>query len=164
MTIHKDKGLWLFCDSLELSCWRDAPSDERMFQATATNSRALFRLTRIRKSSFPLTWGNTGVHYLTSSIPMEPRSHFGSLLFAGVSSSLVSGILGYTLSNRSPDHDYLESPQYGSPRDFKNGIKELRDVFSQREIVSTDPEVLKIHGFSTMNSYHPGQWDHLSTR
>jgi D-lactate dehydrogenase (cytochrome) len=66
-------------------------------------------------------------------------------------------MLGYTLASKDPvQHDYLESPKYGSPRDFQKGIKELREVFSPRGIVSTDPEVLESHGFSTMNSYHPG--------
>lgn len=134
------------------------PSIEQMFRICA---RGVFRLASIRKPSLPqLTLGNTSVRYVTSSIPRESRGRNGPLLFAVLSSSLASGILGYTLSHKSRTrHDYLESPQYGSPRDFESGIKELREVFSSRDIVSTDPEVVKTHGFSAMNSYHPGRRD-----
>lgn len=109
------------------------------------------------RSSLPLTLSttSTGVRYLSRSTHVAP-SHQGSLLFAVLSSSLVSGVLGYTLSRTTLDqNDYLESPKYGSPRDFEKGIKELQEAFPHRDIVSTDPEVLEVHG-ATTNTYHPG--------
>lgn len=123
----------------------------------ATGSRAFFRFPGVRKP-LPLTRLRS-VRCLTDSTPKistSPRR--GTLLFAVLSSSLVSGVLGYSLSTttRPSQHDYLESPKYGSPREFKEGIKELRKVFAPRDIISTDPEVLEIHGVSTMNSYHQG--------
>jgi hypothetical protein len=128
-----------------------------MFLA-ASSRRAELRLTRICKSPLPLI-SKPSVRYLTATnVSKSPRRN-GTLLFAVLSSSLVGGVLGYTLATTalgSSQHDYLESPKYGSPRDFEEGIKELRQVFAPRDIISTDPEVLEIHGVSTMNSYHLG--------
>jgi len=54
--------------------------------------------------------------------------------------------------------DYLEHPEYGTLRECEAAIDALHSVFASREIVSTDPRVLKSHGFSTMNSYHAGKF------
>ncbi|KIJ64816.1 hypothetical protein HYDPIDRAFT_111420 [Hydnomerulius pinastri MD-312] len=53
-----------------------------------------------------------------------------------------------------------DEPTYGSPRDFENAIRELREAFRAEQeggegIVSTDAEDLRVHGFSE-NDYHPG--------
>lgn len=43
---------------------------------------------------------------------------------------------------------------YGTPDDVQKAIEELRLAFPDRNRVSTDPNVLKLHG-SSENSYHP---------
>ncbi|KAL4065326.1 FAD-linked oxidase-like protein [Scleroderma yunnanense] len=43
---------------------------------------------------------------------------------------------------------------YGTPEDVQKAIEELRLAFPDKHRVSTDPNVLKVHG-SSENSYHP---------
>jgi hypothetical protein len=83
---------------------------------------------------------------------------------AAVSAS--SALAGYLLaqSNQSPTIEATSeskiSPQYGTPEDFERAIEDLRALFSGDEVVSTDPEDLRIHGFSEYD-YHPSMSRHL---
>ncbi|KAK7031045.1 D-lactate ferricytochrome c oxidoreductase [Paramarasmius palmivorus] len=82
-----------------------------------------------------------------------------TLLLAGT--SILSGLLGYALA--SPKEQKVDKPesksqfgQYGTPEDFRKAIEELRGAFKHDpDAVTTDPEELRIHGFSE-NDYHPG--------
>ena len=47
------------------------------------------------------------------------------------------------------------NPQYGTAKDFREAIEELRAAFPEPGAVSDDPEVLEPYGFSG-NDYHPG--------
>jgi hypothetical protein len=47
-------------------------------------------------------------------------------------------------------------PKYGSPKDFSLAIEELKATFSDRDVVSVNPDDLKVHGYSE-NDYHPGK-------
>ncbi|KAK7681772.1 hypothetical protein QCA50_015119 [Cerrena zonata] len=80
---------------------------------------------------------------------------------------LVGAGAGWTLSQTwesgSPSvpknaQRYLTSPglndQYGSVEDFQLAIKALHSALPG-DVVSTDPDVLEVHGFSE-NDYHPG--------
>ena len=85
----------------------------------------------------------------SSSVPIGgPRSWSPVII-----GSIASGLIGYSLSNFGPffltPQDLGEAePKYGTPKDFELAIKELRASFDSDEIVSTDPEDLRIHGFS----------------
>ncbi|KAH7928344.1 hypothetical protein BV22DRAFT_1103100 [Leucogyrophana mollusca] len=74
---------------------------------------------------------------------------------------VTSGIVGYTFGTRRSVFQSLfpvpddSEPQYGSPKEFQLAINELKHSFESEDIVSTDPEDLRIHGFSE-NDYHPG--------
>ncbi|KAF7376921.1 FAD-binding protein [Mycena sanguinolenta] len=47
-------------------------------------------------------------------------------------------------------------PVYGTAKDFQQAIEDMRTIFSTRlEVISTDPDDLKLHGLST-NTYHTG--------
>ncbi|KAF9649463.1 hypothetical protein BDM02DRAFT_3230234 [Thelephora ganbajun] len=48
----------------------------------------------------------------------------------------------------------LDNPRYGSPKDFRKAIEELKATFSEPGAVSDDPEVLRPYGFSE-NDRHP---------
>ncbi|THV01036.1 hypothetical protein K435DRAFT_963710 [Dendrothele bispora CBS 962.96] len=74
--------------------------------------------------------------------------------------SLVSGIVGYhaaqssTLS--SAPITSSSTSKFGTPEDFDKAIEDLKQTFhNDSDIVSTDAEDLKLHGFSE-NDYHPG--------
>ncbi|KDQ51241.1 hypothetical protein JAAARDRAFT_41303 [Jaapia argillacea MUCL 33604] len=81
---------------------------------------------------------------------------------------VFSGFFGYGISQsrrkvtinietHSPHRDALTNPEYGSPEDFQRAIRDLKHAFeNDTEVrVETDPEVVKVHGFSE-NDYHPG--------
>jgi D-lactate dehydrogenase (cytochrome) len=76
--------------------------------------------------------------------------------------SVGSGILGYVLAqnqvyegrNTTP-HPVPDSPAFGSPLEFQKAISELKAAFADASAVSTDPDDLRIHGFSE-NDYYPG--------
>lgn len=59
-----------------------------------------------------------------------------------------------------------DEPTYGTPEDFQKAIQEMRHAFNNKGhesgIVSTDPDDLRIHGFSD-NDYHPGACPSLPT-
>lgn len=76
--------------------------------------------------------------------------------------AVAAGILGFAAA-RSDIYGSLvkATAAYGSPEDFKKAIRELQDTFGAEEdeagdIVSTNPDVLHAHGFSTL-VYHEGK-------
>jgi hypothetical protein len=91
----------------------------------------------------------------TSSVP------FGYIALA----SALSGLAGYWLASRPKalldtkitpvPHVDAAAAQYGSPEDFKQAIKELKASLPE-DAVSTDPDVLHVHGYSE-NDYHPSE-------
>ncbi|KIJ53505.1 hypothetical protein M422DRAFT_201716 [Sphaerobolus stellatus SS14] len=92
---------------------------------------------------------------------IKPQS--STILRAAIYSAtlvLCGGISGYwLLSVTRPEdggNDTLKNPKYGSKDDFDHAISMLQVAFSDGDRISTDPEVLRSHGFSAMNSYHPG--------
>ena len=88
-----------------------------------------------------------------------------SLLLAGT--ALLSVTSGYLLATYGPRESgktrevaevrvpSLDNPQYGTAKDFRDAIEELKATFPEPGAVSDDPEVLKPYGFSE-NDYHPG--------
>ncbi|KAI0687856.1 FAD-linked oxidase-like protein [Cytidiella melzeri] len=75
-----------------------------------------------------------GLTYYFTSGPAPSKPHQGSQIFDSCSG----------LNNA-----------YGSAEDFQKAIGELRAAFTDEAAVSTDPDVLEVHGFSG-NDYHPG--------
>jgi len=84
-------------------------------------------------------------------------------LFVGA--SVGSGLLGYVLA-QTQTHESLDtrtaanvpdSPTFGSPLEFQKAISELKATFKDESAVSTDPEDLRVHGFSE-NDYYPGKF------
>ena len=74
-----------------------------------------------------------------------------------------SGLLGYVLA-QTQTHDSLDtrtaanvpdSPTFGSPLEFQKAVSELKATFADESTVTTDPEDLRVHGFSD-NDYYPG--------
>ncbi|KAG5634793.1 hypothetical protein H0H81_000761 [Sphagnurus paluster] len=92
------------------------------------------------------------------------RSSTGRSPFLLVAVSITSGIVGYTIAKyaqpgRASETERrrgFEKPRFGSPEDFKRAIEELRQAFPDPDTVSTDPEDLRIHGFSDYD-YRPGR-------
>ncbi|KAG7447507.1 uncharacterized protein BT62DRAFT_891556 [Guyanagaster necrorhizus] len=63
--------------------------------------------------------------------------------------SLASGALGYFVSSWNNAEAIPTTPKYGSPKDYEQAILELQLTFAGRDdVVSTDPEDLRIHGRS----------------
>ena len=86
------------------------------------------------------------------------------LLLAGTAIfSATSGYLLATYESRKSDTEgtgevrisELDNPQYGTAKDFRDAIEELRAIFPESGAVSDDPDVLEPYGFSE-NDYHPG--------
>lgn len=88
-----------------------------------------------------------------------------TLLLAGA--ALLGATSGYLLatyefrksgSTRGPSEARtygVDTPQYGTAKDFREAVKELKATFPEPGAVSDDPEVLKPYGISE-NDYHPG--------
>lgn len=84
--------------------------------------------------------------------------------------SLFSGSLAYYLASGQssgfvgkaviPDTKSGLNESYGTPQDFQNAIAELRSTLGE-ETVSTDADVLEVHGFSE-NDYHPSKFANSS--
>jgi len=80
-------------------------------------------------------------------------------LFVGA--SIASGLLGYilaqtqTLDTLKVAANVPDSPTFGSPLEFQKAISEHLTMKVQCLAVSTDPEDLRLHGFSE-NDYYPG--------
>ncbi|EIN11736.1 hypothetical protein PUNSTDRAFT_119000 [Punctularia strigosozonata HHB-11173 SS5] len=102
--------------------------------------------------------------YTSGLDPASSSSTSSNALYGYIAlASAASGLTGYWLASRSgapeakkttpvPQLD-APAPQYGSPEDFKKAIEELKSSLSQ-DAVSTDPDVLREHGYSE-NDYHP---------
>lgn len=86
--------------------------------------------------------------------PSTSRAKWSAGLSIGLG-LITSGILGYYVGTSGVFSqplvgrtDVIKAPQYGSSEDFQRAIKELKATFNSPEIVSIDPEDLRIHGYS----------------
>ncbi|KAG2108407.1 FAD-linked oxidase-like protein [Suillus discolor] len=91
----------------------------------------------------------------SSNVPLRSPRSWSPIVIG----SIASGLIGYSLSvfwKPSLTSEALEEmePKYGTPKDFEQAIKELRDSFDSDDAVSTHPDDLRIHGYSE-NDYHP---------
>ncbi|ESK96801.1 fad-binding [Moniliophthora roreri MCA 2997] len=122
------------------------------------------RLRASATSAAPSRTFNLARTRFRSTTTSSPSTFFKSntnLLWAG--SSIISGLLGYALASSLKKQKVLDKPdsesqfgKYGTPQDFDQAIEELREAFKHDpEAVATDPEELRIHGFSE-NDYLPG--------
>ena len=92
-----------------------------------------------------------------------PRGQDTTWLLA--STALLSAISGYLLATygsqrpREMEEPHASTsqydPPYGTAKDFREAIKELKEKFPKPGAVSDDHEVLEPYGFSE-NDYHPG--------
>ncbi|KAK7461948.1 D-lactate ferricytochrome c oxidoreductase [Stygiomarasmius scandens] len=93
----------------------------------------------------------------TTSTPQLSRTYSKILSLLGI--SFASGLVGYYIaqpSNSSTPISSRSKSNFGTPEDFDMAIEELKQVFhDDSEVVSTDAEDLRLHGFS-VNDYHPG--------
>ncbi|KAG7087616.1 hypothetical protein E1B28_013565 [Marasmius oreades] len=80
-----------------------------------------------------------------------------------IGSAILSGVVGYTIARKdtsAPSSEVVQGRRsqfgkYGTPQDFVEAVKELREAFKHGEdVVTTDPDELRIHGFSE-NDHHP---------
>lgn len=92
------------------------------------------------------------------------RGQNTALLLAGT--ALLSATSGYLLATyesqrfRGEEEAHASGPdhqRYGSVKDFRKAIEELKATFPTPGAVSDDPKVLAPYGFSG-NDYHPGNW------
>ena len=102
--------------------------------------------------------------YSTAGSSPLPPTRSSAPLIAFAVGSVVSGFIGYKFANSQPSDVSPSKPanspsglneHYGSPEDFRKAISELKAVFPEEDIVSTDEDVLEVHGNSD-NDYHPG--------
>lgn len=82
-----------------------------------------------------------------------------ALLLTGT--ALLSATSGYFLAvygsqESEVNGSSLEDPQYGTVKDFRDAIGELKTTFPGPGAVSDDPEVLEPYGFS-VGDRHPGK-------
>ena len=106
-----------------------------------------------------------------------PESSTGSRTSLTVLFCVASGLVGYLLAsevdalksyrsifgtNQNDSDEYFTNPKFGSPRDFQDAIRELRETFPDEDAVTSDPEDLYDHGFS-VNDYLPGEPQILGT-
>ncbi|RDB27372.1 D-lactate dehydrogenase [cytochrome], mitochondrial [Hypsizygus marmoreus] len=128
----------------------------------SANARSLLRTVSTTTSSRPSRFLAATSFRLFYSSSAGPSSS-STLLIA--LTSIASGVVGYTLSQTlsKPESKPIvvastQKPQYGTANDFKQAISELRRTFAGREdAVSTDPDELRIHGFSEYD-YHPASF------
>ncbi|KAL5634746.1 hypothetical protein ACGC1H_002697 [Rhizoctonia solani] len=123
-----------------------------MHRAPRLVSRSLSRRVLFQKSLRPSTT-NSGYRALSSAAPgTSSGPSYGA--FAGVAA--LGGLAGYLISQSTSEtkpNDALVSPKYATKAEVQKAITELEALFPEGG-VSTDPDVLKAHGFSE-NSYHP---------
>jgi hypothetical protein len=77
-----------------------------------------------------------------------------------LTASILSAAIGYSVAKRyalKASLDVPDCPKFGSPDDFKKAIAELRRTFPNDKSVSTDPDDLHGHGFSS-GDYLPGEF------
>ncbi|KAI9567738.1 FAD-linked oxidase-like protein [Boletus coccyginus] len=128
--------------------------------ATSTTSVASrsFCIPRLRHAST----GNTAANSRTTSLPVLLGAFTCAFLGYTIGSSAglpsqAASTLG--LGRQQPAPAENDEPTYGTPEDFQQAIQELRHTFSdgphESGVVSTDPDDLRIHGFSE-NDHHPG--------
>ncbi|KAL0575139.1 D-lactate ferricytochrome c oxidoreductase [Marasmius crinis-equi] len=126
----------------------------------------LARSLRSRLSILQSTSGRTasrftGFRFSSTGPPGSTSLSSSAWILAG--STIVSGALGYAIARNSSsqvdqpvEKSLSQFGKYGTVEDFAKAVKELRDTFTNNpDAVSTDPEDLRIHGFSE-NDYHPG--------
>lgn len=107
-------------------------------------------------------------HASTSSTNVLSRASSLPLLLG----ALTCALLGYTIGSATslssplaflvPGRRQLstadDEPTYGTPNDFQKAIQELKQTFNnegnESGVVSTDPDDLRLHGFSE-NDYFP---------
>jgi len=85
---------------------------------------------------------------LASTTLLSVTSGYLLVIYGSEGSGSTAGAAGV----RAPG---LDNPQYGTAKDFRDTIEELKATFPGPGGVSDDPEVLKLHGFSE-SDYHPG--------
>jgi len=129
------------------------------------------RRARFLPKASPLSYPTRGLTlrrtYTTGngSSQQIPQGQNAALLLAGT--ALLSATSGYFFatyesqrsgSTRRTEEAHasgLDNPQYGTAKDFRDAIEELKAAFPEFGAVSDDPEVLGPYGFSE-NDYHPG--------
>ncbi|KAJ7720448.1 FAD-linked oxidase-like protein [Mycena maculata] len=88
--------------------------------------------------------------------PVQQSSGVRFATATGVGGIAIGFTAAYFLQDGKAPTASPQRPQYGTQKEFKHAIEELRKTFAARsDVVSTDPEDLKIHGLST-NTYHTG--------
>ncbi|KAJ1307761.1 hypothetical protein OPQ81_001848 [Rhizoctonia solani] len=125
-----------------------------MYRTPRLISRSLSRKTLCQKPLRPLPANSAfGLRALSSSASTgSSGTSYGAL--AGIAA--VSGLAGYFLArsvSEAKPNDALVSPKYATKAGVQKAIIELEVLFPEGS-VSTNPDVLKAHGFSE-NSYHP---------
>lgn len=70
-----------------------------------------------------------------------------ALLLAVASASAVGGYAVASQSSPKAAFDPLVTPSYATKAQIQEAVKELQSLFPA-EAVSTDPDVLKVHGYS----------------
>jgi len=123
----------------------------------ANRSFRPFVIPRLRHAST----SNTAANSRTTSLPVLLGALTCAFLGYTVGSSAgfpsqVASSLGLGRRQVPAEND---EPTYGTPEDFQQAIRELRHTFSNEAyepgVVSTDPDDLRIHGFS-QNDHHLG--------
>jgi D-lactate dehydrogenase (cytochrome) len=128
--------------------------------------RARFGPRQLSRLSRPSSGRVTRARGLASGTDSTSSAAASSVPFGYIAlASALSGLAGYWLASRPKalldtkltpvPHIDAAAPQYGSPEDFKQAIKELKACLPG-DAVSTDPDVLYEHGYSE-NDYHPGE-------
>lgn len=95
-----------------------------------------------------------------------PRRQSTTLLLVGI--AVFSATSGYLLATyesqksgrtreteEGPRTSSPDDPQYGTTKDFRQAIEELKATFPKPGAVSDDPDTLGPYGFSE-SDYHPG--------
>jgi hypothetical protein len=153
ITIQITLYLALSFDSKQVVESIDSTTISPLFLSTPL---AMYRSPRLILGSFPprmllqrsLRSPRVGWQAFSSAALAAPPngSHLGIL--AGV--AIASGIAGYYVasqSNSSSPYDSLASPKYASKAEIQQAIRELEGLLPSGS-VSTNPDVLKLHGFS----------------
>ena len=96
------------------------------------------------------------VHSTSGSSQQPPRKQNTTLLLAGT--ALLSAASGYFLAVYGSHKSEVNGsspgdPQYGTARDFRDAIEELKKTFPKPGAVSDDPEVLEPYGFFMGDRY-----------
>lgn len=122
-----------------------SPSIERLKLPTYSLHRGILQISRLQSSS-------------STTRPTATSSYSsGSLLATVLAASTLSGLAGFLFARQQPDaDDTLTNPQFGTPEDYERGIEELRTTLPSKDMVSTNPDDLLAHGWSS-HVWHPGK-------